>query len=189
MNTLVQKFAISWIITWLLIGVCHWNWSRIYSLTEIEIINSMIWTLHIINILLFSKLLLEGILLAYYLCVIIKNILNSIHLLSSDRRLTVEILSVLLWVQVCIIVIKCSLTLKVLVDDSEGLIVRLSVFRIFLVHCDLSLKLFTLPIRKILGSVILQRLSNHSHCVFICLLLFIQLYLLLFHHSPRWKFP
>jgi len=45
-----------------------------------------------------------------------------------------------------------------------------------------------MPIRKILGSIVLQGLSYHSNSVFVCLLLFVKLYLLLFHHCPRWNF-
>ena len=138
MNTLVYKFAISWIIALLLIGVCHWNGSRIYSLTQIEIIDCLIGALNIENILLFSKLFLKRILLAYHLCIIIKNILNCIHLLSSDRWLTIEILSILFRAHVYIIVIRHSLCLEVLVNNCKWLIIGMSEFRIFLVHIDLS---------------------------------------------------
>ena len=154
MYTLIQKFAISWIIALLLIRVCHWNRSRVYSLAQIKIIKSLIRTLYIIYILLFSKLFMKGILLTYYLCVIIKYILNCVHLLSADRWLTIEILSNLFWIQVCIMIIRNSLCLKVLVNNCKWLIFRMPLLRILLVHVNLSLKHFTLPIRKVLRSIV-----------------------------------
>ena len=154
MYTLIQKFAISWIIALLLIRVCHWNRSRVYSLAQIKIIKSLIRTLYIIYILLLSKLLMKGILLTYHLCVIIKYILNCVHLLSTNRWLTIEILSNLFWIQVCSMIIRNSLCLKVLVNNCKWLIFRMPLLRILLVHVNLSLKHFTLPIRKVLRSIV-----------------------------------
>lgn len=154
MYTLIQKFAVSWIIALLLIRVCHWNRSRVYSLAQIKIIKSLIRTLYIIYILLLSKLLMKGILLTYHLCVIIKYILNCVHLLSTNRWLTIEILSNLFWIQVCIMIISNSLCLKILVNNCKWLIFRMPLLRILLVHVNLSLKHFTLPIRKVLRSIV-----------------------------------
>lgn len=154
MYTLIQKFAISWIIALLLIGVCHRNRSRVYSLAQIKIIESLIRTLYIIYILMLSKLFMKWILLTYHLCVIIKYILNCVHLLSTYRWLTIEILSNLFWIQVCIMIIRNSLCLKILVNNCKWLIFRMPLLRILLVHVNLSLKHFTLPIRKVLRSIV-----------------------------------
>ena len=147
---MIQKFAISWVIALLLIWISHWNCSGIDSLAQIKIIDCIIRTLHIIYILLFPELLLKGILLAYNLCVIVKNISDCVHLLGSDGLLSIKVFSILFWIKFTIVIIKYSLFLKIyiLVKVRKRLIVRLSVFYVFGVHVLLILKIFILKILR-----------------------------------------
>ena len=150
MNTLIQKLAISWVITLLLVWISHWNSTRINSLAQIKIIYCIIWILNIIYILLFSELLLKGVLLTYNLCIVVKNIPYSVHLLGSNSLLSIKVFPILFRVKFTIVIIKYSLFLKIyiLVKVSKRLIIRLSIFNVFGVHALLILKIFILKILR-----------------------------------------